>query len=60
MSFTGVFGLVLLIVIAISIIGPRKLPQGIEQLWLLLTNLRTHQRRTPPTHTGTGAAFVAV
>jgi sec-independent protein translocase protein TatC len=48
MSFTGVFGLVLLIVIAISIIGPRKLPQGLEQLWLLLTNLRLSNAELPP------------
>jgi len=48
MSVTGVFGLVLLLIIAISIIGPRKLPQGIEQLWLLLTNLRLTNAELPP------------
>ena len=48
MSFTGVFGLVLLLIIAISIIGPRKLPQGLEQLWLLLTNLRLSNGELPP------------
>jgi sec-independent protein translocase protein TatC len=48
MSITGVFGLVLLLIIAISIIGPRKLPQGIEQLWLLLTNLRLTNAELPP------------
>ena len=48
MSVTGVFGLVLLLIIAISIIGPRKLPQGLEQLWLLLTNLRHSNAELPP------------
>jgi sec-independent protein translocase protein TatC len=48
MSVTGVFGLVLLLIIAISIIGPRKLPQGLEQLWLLLTNLRNSNAELPP------------
>jgi len=48
MSVTGVFGLVLLLIIAISIIGPRKLPQGLEQLWLLLTNLRLTNGELPP------------
>ena len=48
MSFTGIFGLVLLLIIAISIIGPRKLPQGLEQLWLLLTNLRLSNGELPP------------
>jgi sec-independent protein translocase protein TatC len=48
MSITGVFGLVLLLIIAISIIGPRKLPQGIEQVWLLLTNLRLTNAELPP------------
>ncbi len=47
MSVTGVFGLVLLLIIAISIIGPRKLPQGLEQLWLLLTNLRLSNGESP-------------
>ena len=50
MSVTGVFGLVLLLIIAISIIGPRKLPQGLEQLWLLLTNLRLTNGELPPSH----------
>jgi sec-independent protein translocase protein TatC len=48
MSFTGVFGLVLVIVIAISVIGPRKLPAGLEQIWLLLTNLRMSNAELPP------------
>ncbi len=48
MSFTGVFGLVLLIIIAISVIGPRKLPAGLEQLWLLLTNVRLSNAELPP------------
>jgi sec-independent protein translocase protein TatC len=48
MSFTGVFGLVLVIIIAISVIGPRKLPAGLEQLWLLLTNVRLSNAELPP------------
>ena len=48
MSFTGVFGLVLLLIIAISIIGPRKLPEGLEQAWLLLTNVRLSNSELPP------------
>lgn len=43
MSFTGVFGLVLLAVIALALLGPNKLPSGIEQLWLTLTNFRRSQ-----------------
>ena len=48
MSFTGVFGLVLLVIVAIALLGPRKLPQGIEQLWLMLTNLRHTKAELPP------------
>lgn len=48
MSFTGVFGLVLVIIIGISVIGPRKLPAGLEQIWLLLTNMRLSNAELPP------------
>lgn len=48
MSFTGVFGLVLLTIVALALLGPRKLPAGIEQLWLMLTNLRNSQADLPP------------
>jgi sec-independent protein translocase protein TatC len=48
MSFTGVFGLVLVLIIAISVIGPRKLPAGLEQIWLLLTNMRLSNAELPP------------
>ncbi len=48
MSFTGVFGLVLLAIVALALLGPRKLPSGIEQLWLMLTNLRNSQADLPP------------
>lgn len=48
MSFTGVFGLVLLAIVALALLGPRKLPSGIEQLWLMLTNLRSSQADLPP------------
>lgn len=48
MSFTGVFGLVLLGIMALALLGPRKLPSGIEQLWLMLTNLRNSQADLPP------------
>ncbi len=48
MSFTGVFGLVLLIIAAIALLGPSKLPAGIEQLWLSITNFRRQQSELPP------------
>lgn len=48
MSFTGALGLVLLIIVAIAILGPRKLPMGIEQMWLMLTNFRRSQGDLPP------------
>jgi len=48
MSFTGVFGLVLVAIMAIALIGPRKLPSGLEQLALLLTNLRMSSAELPP------------
>ena len=43
MSFTGVFGLVILVIVAIALLGPSKLPRGVEQLWLMLTNIRRSQ-----------------
>ncbi len=48
MSFTGVFGFVILIIIAIALLGPSKLPRGIEQLWLMLTNFRRSQAELEP------------
>ncbi len=48
MSFTGIFGLVLLVICAIALLGPRKLPGGIEQIWLMVTNLRRSQANVPP------------
>jgi sec-independent protein translocase protein TatC len=48
MSFTGVFGLVLLGILAIALLGPSKLPAGVEQLWLMLTNFRRSQAEQPP------------
>lgn len=48
MSFTGVFGLVLLAVVALALLGPSKLPAGIEQLWLMLTNFRRSQADVEP------------
>ncbi len=48
MSFTGIFGLILVGIMAIALIGPRKLPSGLEQLWLLLTNLRLSNAGLPP------------
>jgi hypothetical protein len=48
MSFTGVFGLVMLIIVAIALLGPSKLPMGAEQLWLMLSNLRRTQQELPP------------
>ena len=48
MSFTGVFGLILLAIIALALLGPSKLPAGIEQLWLMLTNFRRSQADQDP------------
>ncbi len=48
MSFTGVFGLVLLAIVALALLGPSKLPAGIEQLWLMLTNFRRSQSDLEP------------
>jgi len=48
MSFTAVFGFVILIIIAIALLGPSKLPRGIEQLWLMLTNFRRSQAEQEP------------
>jgi sec-independent protein translocase protein TatC len=48
MSFTGVFGLVILGVLAIALLGPSKLPAGMEQLWLTVSNLRRTQSQLPP------------
>ena len=48
MSFTGIFGLVLLAIVALALLGPSKLPAGIEQLWLMLTNFRRSQADQDP------------
>jgi sec-independent protein translocase protein TatC len=48
MSFTGVFGIVLVAIIALALLGPRKLPAGVEQVWLMLTNLRRSQQDLEP------------
>ncbi|MGC8780218.1 MAG: twin-arginine translocase subunit TatC [Anaerolineae bacterium] len=47
MSFTGIFGLVILLIAAIALLGPSKLPAGIEQLWLSITNFRRQQAELP-------------
>jgi sec-independent protein translocase protein TatC len=48
MSFTGVFGLVILAIVALALLGPSKLPAGLEQLWLVLTNFRRSSSESPP------------
>ena len=48
MSFTGVFGFLLIGILAIALLGPNKLPQGVEQLWLLWTNFRRSQTDRQP------------
>jgi sec-independent protein translocase protein TatC len=48
MSFTGVFGVVLLGIVGIALLGPSKLPMGVEQLWLMITNFRRSQSELPP------------
>lgn len=47
MSFTGILGLVMLGIIAIALLGPSKLPAGVEQVWLMLTNYRRSQAELP-------------
>jgi sec-independent protein translocase protein TatC len=48
MSFTGVFGLVILAIVALALLGPSKLPAGMEQMWLVLTNFRRSGTENPP------------
>jgi sec-independent protein translocase protein TatC len=48
MSFTGVFGLVILAIVTLAILGPSKLPAGLEQTWLVLTNFRRSGNEQPP------------
>jgi sec-independent protein translocase protein TatC len=48
MSFTGVFGLVILAIVALALLGPSKLPAGMEQMWLMLTNFRRSGSENPP------------
>ncbi len=48
MSFTGVFGLVILAIVALALLGPSKLPAGLEQMWLVLTNFRRSGGENPP------------
>ena len=48
MSFTSVIGLVLLAVLALALLGPQKLPAGVEQIWLMLTNFRRSQAGQAP------------
>ena len=48
MSFTGVFGLIIMAIVALALLGPSKLPAGLEQTWLLLTNFRRSSSESPP------------
>lgn len=48
MSFTGVFGLIILGIVAIALLGPGKLPRGVEQIWLMITNMRRSQTDLEP------------
>jgi sec-independent protein translocase protein TatC len=48
MSFTGVFGLVILAIVALALLGPSRLPAGLEQMWLVLTNFRRSGTESPP------------
>lgn len=48
MSFTSVFGFVFLIIIAMALLGPSKLPRGVEQVWLMITNFRRSQSELEP------------
>lgn len=48
MSFTGAFGLVLLAIVALALLGPSKLPRGLEGAWLMITNFRRSQAGLDP------------
>src|SRR5512142_2614648 len=48
MTFTGALGMVVLIILAIAVLGPAKLPAAVEQLWLTLMNFRRSQAEQPP------------
>lgn len=41
-------GIVLIAILILLVIGPRMLPDGIEAVWLAITNLQRSQRNEPP------------
>ncbi|HUS69366.1 MAG TPA: twin-arginine translocase subunit TatC [Anaerolineae bacterium] len=45
---TDIIWLALLCFVALIVLGPRKLPEGVEALWLSLTNLRRSQQNLEP------------
>lgn len=47
MTFTGALGLIVLGIVAIALLGPSKLPAGVEQTWLMITNFRRSQAELP-------------
>jgi len=48
MTLTNVLGFVLIAILGLALIGPRKLPQGLEGLWLAWENYRRSQENLPP------------
>lgn len=45
---SDIIWLALLCFVALIVLGPRKLPEGVEALWLSLTNLRRSQQNLEP------------
>ena len=45
---TDILSIFLLILLAILIVGPRHLPEGVEQLWLLWENFRLQRYGADP------------
>lgn len=48
MSGADLLGIFVISLIVLTIIGPEKLPQALEQLWLTITNFRRQQDNLPP------------
>ena len=45
---SDIIWLAVLCFVALIVLGPQKLPEGIEALWLSLTNLRRSQQELEP------------
>jgi len=45
---SSILSLFLIVLVLIIVVGPKKLPQSVEQLWLIIENLRRQQNNLPP------------